>query len=221
MLLLLLGLNAADAKKVEVPVDVGVGPAAVTLFPAPPYAAQPWHPGLAISVEAVINKKTLRQNRKAIPKEYRQMVRGMDEVRISPSPLIPDTIWISPRVGDTLPVGLYGVTWRPMSVGVPLIKRKHLRVGAGAGLRLTVAVLHGEGIDGAWVFARPGLDGRLNAEVKLTDTVLISAAWTSMLHVPQPVDGAVWQVAPLDQAVWHVGQGEVKLHVRFPYTVNL
>ena len=204
------------AGKVTVPVDVGVGPALHTLT-GPVAKDQAWHSGLVISVEAVVDKKTIRKYRKRIPKEYREQAMQMDEVRISPSPLIPDTILLSPKVFDT---GLYGLSWRPLSLGVPLLK-KPFRVRAAAGLRLTAAVLHSDTLPSPVFFFRPGVDVGLDVEIPLSKKVLVSFGWDSQVYIPQALEGGVLAIEPLDETLWHVGQAYVMFHYRFPYKVKL
>jgi hypothetical protein len=211
-----LAVGLAFAKPVTVPIDIGVGPAA-HLVSGGVFADQPVHTGLTLSIQAVLDKKTIRKFKRQIPKKYRDMVMQMDEVRISPSIFIPDTLFISPGIGNT---GMYGVSWRPISAGIPLSKGP-IKVGASAGLRLTYAFLHSKALPSPTHFIRPGIDVKFNVEIPLSKKVLTSFGWDSQFYPPQQVGGAVFAFGPLDSAIWHVGQGYWKWHYRFPYKVKL
>lgn len=95
LLCALLVPAAASAQRVTVPVDVGVGPAAFAFF-GPVFDDQPIHTGLKLSVEAVLDKEWLKKNQRRVPPRYRKYAKSLDEVRISPSILIPDALIISP-----------------------------------------------------------------------------------------------------------------------------
>lgn len=206
----MIWLSWALAGKVTVPVDVGVGPAAYTLT-GPVAQDQLLHSGLSLSVYAVLDKKALRKHRKKIPKEYRQAVKQMDEVRISPSIWIPDHIILSPPVNGT---GLYGVTWEPFTVGVPLGRY----LDADLGLVATAAWLHSDSLPNT-LFLRPGVSASLEWEFPLSKQYLVSFGWDSKVYVPQEL-GSLAIAQDLD-SIWHIGHGFVELHVRFPYTVRL
>ncbi len=206
----------AGRKTVEVPVDIGVGPAVFSMT-GPVAQQQPWHTGLAMSVEAVLDNKTLRKFKKRIPRQYRDAVLNMDEVRIS-HPLIPRTLFISPAgwMSDT---GIYGIGWRPLGVDIPWVN-DGVRFTTGIGLRFTWFYLHSQTLPAPMHFVRPGLDGQAELEVPLSERVLLSGGWTSMFHPPQPVGGGVFESGPLDESIWHVGQGFVKFHYRVPVQVK-
>lgn len=212
----LLGLALAG-KAVEVPVDIGVGPAGHWIT-GPVAREEPVLGGLAISIEAVLDKKLIRKFKRRIPQEYRQAVLKMDEIRIS-HPLIPDTLWIHPA-GITGNTGMYGIGWRPISVGLPLVKEP-FRADLSVGPRLTYAFLHSQTLASPTHFLRPGIDGMFEIEVPFSDTFLVSFGWDSQVYLPQEVGGSVLELGALDQSIWHIGQGFLKFHVRVPYKVKL
>jgi len=216
LLMCLVGLALAG-KAVEVPVDIGVGPAGHWIT-GPVAAEEPVIGGLVFSIEAVLDKKTIRKFKKRIPREYRKMVLQMDEIRIS-HPLIPDTFWIHPS-GITGQTGMYGIGWRPIGIGLPLVKEP-IKAGLSVGPRLTYAYLHSQVLDSPTHFLRPGIDGMFEVEIPFTDTFLVSLGWDSQVYIPQEVGGAILETAPLDQSIWHIGQGFLKIHVRVPYKVRL
>ncbi len=221
-LALLLLVSPADAgkkkkKTVEIPIDIGVGPAA-HLITGPVMQDQPAHFGLAFSVEAVLDKKLIRKFKKRIPAQYRQMALSMDEIRIS-HPLIPDTFFISPA-GILSDTGMYGLSLRPIGVNLPLIDGDvDFKIGLGA--RLTYFHMHSRTLPSPTNFLRPGLDVKAEMEVPFSDTTLISFGWDSQFYIPQTLGGSILEVGPLSDSIWHVGQGFVKLHVRIPYTYKL
>ncbi len=223
----LLGAASAHAATEKVPIDLGLGPAAYHFFGAIG-DDQPVHFGLKISLEAVIDQKMIRRNQRKVPANYRKMARGMDEVRYSPSVFIPDALIISPKYKDT---GIYGITWRPLGLGLPLLTGK-VRLSLGAGLLLTYAFIHTDLDDdlppGAPApsvrdthFLRPGLDLGAELEIALTQSFLISLGWSSGLYVPQTLGSFGMDLTKLDESLWHVGQAFLQLHFRFPYAVKL
>ena len=206
----------AGKRTVEVPVDIGVGPAVLSMT-GPVAQQQPWHTGLAISAEAVLDNKTLRKFRKRIPRQYRDMVLDMDEVRIS-HPLIPRTLIISPA-GMQSDTGIYGIGWRPVGLDVDWLDGPG-RVRTGIGARVTYFYLHSGTLPAPMHFLRPGLDATGEIEIPFSERFLVSAGWVSMFHIPQPVGGGVFESAPLQDSVWHIGQGFFKLHFRVPVEVK-
>ena len=215
----------AQAEPITVPADVGVGPAAYILS-GPVADDQPVHAGLKISIQAIIDQATLRAHQDRIPPNLRSQALQMSEVRYSPSVFIPDALIISPKIRNT---GIYGVTWRPISIGLPLIDADPVRLRLAAGLLLTYAYLYSDlPALPATHFIRPGLDIGAELEVALTDSFLISGGWSSGFYIPQGLGtlgmgpyGESHDWAGLRQTLWHFGQGFVKLHIRFPYTANL
>jgi hypothetical protein len=215
----------ARAEPVTVPVDVGVGPAAY-IINGPVFDDQPVHTGLKLSVQAIIDQATIQAHQDRIPAGYRQQALRMREVRVSPSLFIPDAIIISPKLRHT---GIYGVTWRPISIGLSLLDVEAVRLGLSAGLLLTYAFLYSDLPEIPTThFIRPGVDLGAELEIAISPTFLFSLGWASGFYVPQGLGtfgmgpfGDTQDWAALRQTLWHVGQGFVKLHVRFPYSTNL
>jgi hypothetical protein len=210
---------------VTVPVDVGVGPAGY-LVSGPVADDQPLHSGLKISIQAIIDQATIQAHQDRIPAGYRQQALRMSEVRYSPSIFIPDALLISPKIRNT---GIYGITWRPISIGVPLIDANPVRLRLAAGLLVTYAYLYSDlATLPATHFIRPGIDVGAELEIAIVPSFLVSCGWASGFYVPQGLGtlgmgafGDSQDYAALKQTLWHFGQGFVKLHFRFPYTVNL
>lgn len=215
----------AQAEPVTVPVDVGVGPAGY-LVSGPVADDQPLHAGLKVSIQAIIDQATIRAHQNRIPSRYRQQAMRMTEVRYSPSIFIPDALIISPRIRNT---GIYGITWRPISIGLPLVDASPVRLRLAAGLVLTYAYLYSDLPSLPTThFVRPGIDAGAELEIAILPGFLMSCGWASGFYLPQGLGtlgmgpfGDSQGYAALKQTLWHFGQGFVKLHVRFPYTANL
>lgn len=211
---LLLPALATAARPVTVPVDVGVGPTALLFF-GPIFEDQPIHTGVKISVDAVLDREWLRQNQRLIPKRYRKQAQRVDEIRISPSIFIPDTLIISPKVRNT---GMYGVTWKPLGLGLPL-SSSPVRLSVGGGLLLTYAYLHSDTLADTHLL-RPGAELGVDLELQFSKRFLVSVGWESALYVPQEL-GGLGLPDRLRDGIFHVGQAYLQLHFRFPYSTRL
>jgi hypothetical protein len=217
--------TVARAEPVTVPADVGVGPAGYYISGLVA-DDQPFHGGLKISIQGIIDQATLRAHQDHIPTRYRQQALRMREVRMSPSIFIPDAIIVSPKLRNT---GIYGVTWRPLSIRLSLVDAEAVHFVLSAGLLVTYAYLHSDLADlPATHFVRPGLDLGAEMEIALTSSFLISFGWASGFYVPQGLgtfglgrfgEEQTWDA--LNQTLWHFGQAFIKLHFRFPYTTEL
>lgn len=205
---------ASAAQRVTVPVDVGVDPTGYFFF-GPVFDDQPLHTGLKLSVDAVLDREWLQKNRRLVPARYRNQVSKVDEIRISPSIFIPDSLIISPRYRDT---GMYGITFKPLGLGLPL-SSSPVRFSVGAGLLLTYAYIFSDTLADTH-FLRPGAEVGVDLELQLAKSFLISLGWESAFYVPQELGGFGFP-DKLDGGIFHVGQAYVQFHVRFPYTTRL
>jgi hypothetical protein len=219
----LFGAVAGRASEVTVPADVGVGPAFYVIT-GEVARDQPVHFGLKLSVQAIIDQATIRQHQDRIPPRYRRQALRMKEVRYSPSILIPDSLIISPAVQHT---GIYGITWRPISLAVPLVDTGSTCLRLGAGLLVSYAYIHSdlEAIPTTH-FLRPGIDLGADLEIMFTSSFGVSLGWASGFYLPQVLggfglaqEGKSVSVGP--DTLWHFGQAYLKLHVRFPYTARM
>jgi hypothetical protein len=221
--IVLAAAGAARAVEVTVPADVGVGPAFYVIT-GEVARDQPVHFGLKLSVQAIIDQATIRAHQDRIPPRYRQQALRLKEMRYSPSILIPDSLIISPAVGHT---GIYGITWRPFSLGVPLVDTGSACLRLAAGLLVTYAYIHSdlEAIPETHFF-RPGVDVGADLEVMFSSSFGVSLGWASGFYLPQVLGG--FGLAEEGKSVslgpgtlWHFGQAYLKLHVRFPYTARM
>ena len=227
LLVAVLGTPSAvwAGEPVTVPADVGIGPAGFVLT-GRVAADQPLHFGLKISIQAIIDQETLRQHQDRIPPRLRRQALRMKEVRYSPSVLIPDAVIVSPALRHT---GIYGVTWRPLSLGVSLVDAPGARLQLAAGLLVTYAFIHSDLPQIPTThFLRPGIDLGAELEFAPRQPFSISFGWASGLYLPQELGGFGFGGSGsghgdrgLPDILWHIGQAFVKLHFRFPYTTRL
>ncbi len=214
---LLLTANA-HAERITVPVDIGIAPA-VHLITGPVQDDQILHYGLKLSLAAVIDKKTIQANKHRVPARYRSRLKNVTELRFSPAWYLPDTLFISPRTNNT---GLYGVAFRPIGIGLSPVARP-VRINASAGLLLTYLFIHSDTLlpDGPMHFIRPGIDLKLDIELPLSRSFLLSVGWASQFYIPQEIGKPVFEVESVSNSIWHIGQAYLMFHFRFPYTVSL
>ncbi|MCO4762153.1 MAG: hypothetical protein KC502_11655 [Myxococcales bacterium] len=223
---LCIALPDAQAAEVTLPVDVGVGPAFYH-GTGPVFDGVTGHFGIKLSLAAIIDRALIRKHIKRVPKQYRKMALGMNEVRYRPSIFMPDSLLISPKVGST---GMYGVTWRPFGLSIPL-SQGAVNADIGLGVILTYAFIHSDNAafaptSGIMHFLRPGLDIGPRVEIPVTDNFLVSFGWSALLYVPQKVGDQVFAIPTFDEAglqnsLWFMGQLWLKLHFRFPYTTHI
>lgn len=217
MLLALVGAPAAAAE-LEVPLEIGVGPATHTWF-GPVANDQALHGGIVITTDIVLDRAWLQENKERVPARWRSLAGSVDEVRIKPLIFIPDTIIISPKVLDT---GMVGASWRPVALGVPLVTSP-VRVGVDVGARLTMAYVWSDSLPSsddpkATFFLRPGLDVSADVVFPLSDTVRVRLGADAHAYVPQKV-GAFGLGQP-GERMWLLARGFLELRVRVPVTVR-
>jgi hypothetical protein len=215
----LLLSGEARAERIDVPVDLGVGPE-LLIINNPVFRDQAIHFGLKINVEAVLSHKLLLKEKRRIPKQYQKMVLGMNELRITPSIFIPDSLIISPKIANT---ALYGISWRPIAGDIPLVQDEWFFIKLGAGLDLTTFFLYSDNLPTTF-FLRPGVDVKLEMVWMMADEFGVGLGWQSTFYIPQPTGldfGSFFSVQPWRQDIWHIGQAFLQLHFRFPYTVTL
>lgn len=206
----------ARGTEVEIPVDFAIGPSAQFMF-GPVMNDQLVHTALKIDLFAVIDQDVIRKNASRIPPKYRGMASKIKEARLDrpgPAKLIPDSLIISPKYKNT---GIFGVTWKPIGFGVMAGEgAAHLKLDLG--LVLTYMYLYSDVLPTTH-FIRPGLEPKLELELMATKSFGFSIGWASAFYIPQELGG--FGMAPIDQAIWHVGQAYVLFHFRFPYKTTI
>lgn len=197
-------------------VDVGVGPAGF-LLSGPVADDQTLHPGLRLSVAAIIDRATVKKNAHRVPRKFRkQLAKMKGPLRIYPLWWLPRSLILSPKLDNT---GIFGVNFRPIGIGLALSQEP--RLGVGVGLDLTYAYIDSDVLPSPTHFLRPGLDITADIEFPITRTFLVSVGWSSAFYPPQELGGKVLEWGEVDRSVWHIGQVFLQFHFRFPYTVNL
>ena len=116
----------------EVPLDIGVGPALVALT-GKATAGDRLHLGLSLSMRTVWDRPALEQLGVEGP-----LARETDELRRNPAWMVPDLLILPVSSGSGSAVG---ASWRPIAVGVPLLRRGPVRIETTAGARLTLLSL--------------------------------------------------------------------------------
>lgn len=202
-------------KTVQVPVGFEIGPAAYWIT-GPVADDQTLHYGAVIDVYAVIDKKTIQENKDRVPKKYRSLVANLEEIRLRPLSLfLPRSLFISPKINNT---GMFGASLRPIGLGLSLT-RKPIRISVGVGLLVTYAFIYSDVLPTPTHFIRPGLDPTLDIEIPVTDSFLVSVGWASQFYIPQKL--GEFGFGDLDQSIWHIGQAYLALHFRFPWEQTL
>ncbi len=208
----------AFAAPITVPVDIAAGPAGLWMT-GDVGNDQLAHFGLKIRLEAIISRELIKQHINQVPANYRKLAMSMTEVRYRPSILVPEELIISPKFAHT---GMYGVTWRPLQLGLNLVSGA-APLSLSAGLDLTTAFIHSDSLGFDWmVFLRPGIDLQLEWEVPFDKYFHVSIGWQSAVYVPQPLGGGVFDLGKFDnRSIWHVGQLFILFHGFTDYQANL
>ncbi len=160
-MLIALFCLSAFALKVPATVNIGIGPTVGTM--GNPQASQ-WSPswGVALMAEGYVDRKTLHSKKvmRRVPKQYRGMVRNMDDVHVIPLPvmLLPDSLMLAPIGSPT--VSILPVSWAPLDLWMMHKTKGWHRT---AGVQLRGAYLGAEGAngyegDGAWLGATLATD---------------------------------------------------------------
>ena len=208
------------AAPLNVDINVGLGPQYLQANGALG-DAQPGYLAVAFDAYAVLDAKDLKQVRKRVPRKYRKMV-PKKSARVGLA-YIPDQFLVSPTLGGGPAV--WGASWTPLSIGEPLVEGKRLRVDAGVGLTGTLAGIHGGTAVPAdtWTFfARPGLSGHAEVEVKLSKALYLSAGYDGRVYVPQKLGGSVTELGGLDDgSLWYLGGAFAQVHVRMPKKIAM
>lgn len=124
----------------------------------------------------------------------------------------------------------YGVTLRPVALGLSFLNNSAFKLTLGAGLVLSYAYLGNDHWktqgykDNNMHFLRPGANAKAELLFKLSPSFLVSVGWDSYFYPPQRIGAGIldeWGERPLDNSLWHNGQAFVLLHFRFPYSTTL
>jgi hypothetical protein len=127
ILAIFLGLLASfswskEKQEVEVPINIGVGPA---YFWIPGVVGRSLHPGAKLDLYAVITPQMLKEHENKIPKKYKKYVNMEEEMHIKPiwMLLFPKYLVISP--GES---SIYGGFWYFLSLAGNLLKSNRVEL---------------------------------------------------------------------------------------------
>jgi hypothetical protein len=203
-------------EKITVPVNVGIGPTAFMFF-GPVADDQLIHPGIRVNVFAALDAAFIKKNINRVPRQYRKQAKNMrGEIRYSPLWWLPESLVLSPKTENT---GIFGVNFKPFSLGLALSDAPRLDVSAG--LLLSYAYITSTTLPSPTHFLRPGLELKAELEFPIQQDFRISIGWASSLYPPQEVGGDVFKMGDPDVSIWHIGQAFVLLHFRFPYETEI
>jgi hypothetical protein len=216
-----------SSREVTATVDVAAGPSFFTfgnpfqngeVLSGPVYEDQPIHYGIRFDAAAIIDYEFYRKNRDLVPRKYRGMFKPDTEIRYAPAAvaLIPRNLYISPKTKNT---GVYGATWELMAIGLTLLKSDSTKLSVGAGLLATYAYIDSDVFESTH-FLRPGASLGLNIGTMFSETFGMSVGWDSNFYLPQDIGGGIMEGSG-DDALWHIGEGFLMFHYRFPYTTTI
>lgn len=220
-LLLVVSTEIVAREVVTIPLNLGVGPA-VNYISQIISNDQPFHYSLKLDIYAILDKEFLQSHKSRIPKRYRGFIEGKDELRISYL-FIPELLIISPAFKHT---GIYGINFRPISLGFPLVRSRNLRTNLGVGLNVTYMFIHSDSIfdkDGSMNFLRPGLNLQFDSRVMITREFLISCGADTYFYIPQEVkdDSEILQTGEFKRALWFIAQLYIIFNFRVPYKTRI
>jgi len=211
--------RAAVGAPVDVPVEMGLGPAAFT-FAGPMYGDQPLHTGLRLHFKAVLDEGLVEAHENAMPSVLAERIRSRGEIRVGYW-AIPESIFLSP---ERLQTSVWGATWRMGSFEWSWGRTVKLRFGAG--FLFTYARIVSEQLRSPTHFARPGTDAKLELELALGDHLRLTLGGSSQLYLPQqlgasPFGSVLSSFHHLRRSIWHIANAYLVLGGRFPVSVNL
>ena len=205
-----------EAARIKVPIDVAAGP---EFFNLPGFVGddQSFHYGINLSLNAIIDKNLIKKNKKKIPKKYYRYIKNIDELRFSPSILIPRSIYISPKTKNT---SLYGVSWVPIGTDIVFIK-KPFRVSLDFGTLITYLYVDSTVFPSPIHFLRPGIESKLNFEFPVSRKLLLSTGAAFQAYIPQGINQGFFSAGSEKTRIWNAARLYFLIHYRFGYTLNL
>jgi len=223
--------GTAWAGKVQVPADLGIGPAGYWFFgPLTLNRGAVPHFALAFDLAAIIDRDWLDQHRDQVPPQYRSSADKVSELRIGPSIFIPSALYISPPIDALGSVGMFGATWTP--IGLTLVNtgqnsvrdwnRSRGRVRIDGNLLLTYLFVFntaGYAIPTTH-FLRPGVELRTSILINVTSSFILGLGGGAQLYIPQRM-GTFIELGPINEAMWVSAFAFLQFHFRFPYEVSL
>jgi len=221
ILVLFASSSLYSKEVVEVPLNIGFGPA-LNYIPGVISDDQTFHYSLKLDMFAVLDKDFIESHKNRVPKKYRGLLEGKDEFRISYI-FIPESLIISPKIENT---GIYGINFRPISLGLPFVSNKNFKNGLSLGLNLSYMFIHSDKIfdgKGSMNFLRPALNLQFDNLVRVNRNLLLSFGLDSYFYIPQEIKDSspVLEIGNLDRALWFIGQVYIIINFRVPYKTRI
>jgi len=167
-------------KEVEIPINVGVGPA---VFWIPGVADRELHPGAQLELYAVLTPKILKENENKIPKKYRKYVNMEEEMHVAPlwMSLIPQYLIISP--GEEY---IFGAIWSILGISIDFVKTQAINLKGEVTLpNITYLYAHSEKNDPeSQHIVGAGAMLRLENTIRFSDNFLASLAYGHNFNLP-------------------------------------
>ncbi len=221
VLLLFLPLSVVAKRSVDLPLNIGFGPA-FNYFPQIISDDQMIHYSLKLNMYAVLDRELIEQNKARVPKKYRGFIEGKDEIKITYI-FIPESIIISPEYRHT---GIYGANFRPLSIGIPLLKSKDFKSNINLGINITYMFIHSDTIfdkSGSMNFFRPGINIQLDNNIRISKKFLFSFGIDTYFYIPQEIrDGSpILEIGNSQRWIWFCGQPYLMVNLRLPYKTKI
>jgi len=114
---------AKEKKEIDVPINIGVGPA---FFWIPGVMGKELHPGAKLDLYAVITPQMLQENENKIPKKYKKYVNMNEEMHMTPfwMTIIPKYLIINPQAENYI----YGGLWSILGISNTFFKSKSIKL---------------------------------------------------------------------------------------------
>lgn len=217
--LMLCMVSSALAVKVPVTVNIGIGPTVGTV--GTPGNMMAPSVGIGLQVEGWVSRRTLRskQVRRRVPRQYRGMVRQMEDLHVRPLPtlVIPDSALLAP-VEEGAP-SLRRASWSPLSLGL-LHASKRGAPHWSLSLAPRVAWLSlqpaggGDALNQAWLGASidPEVQSHMRRRVGVALRGSLGAGWTPAVTAPN---------LGLDDAPWLMASATARIQLRFAMKISL
>ncbi|MCX7943895.1 MAG: hypothetical protein N2746_05240 [Deltaproteobacteria bacterium] len=219
--LIILLFFAGSALAENVPLNLGFGPA-LNYIPKIISNDQFLHYSLKLDIYAVLDRDFIEKHKSKIPKKYRKFVESKDELRVSYI-FIPESLFISPKYQNT---GIYGINFRPLSLGLPIVKTDTFKNRLNMGINLTYLFIHSDKIfneKGSMHFLRPALNLQFDNLLKISKKFLVSLGVDTYFFIPQKVEDKsnIFESGDINDSIWFIGQIYVLLNPRVMYKVKM
>jgi hypothetical protein len=175
--------SKAEKREVEVPINVGIGPA---FFWIPGVVGKELHPGAKLDLYAVITPKMLQENKDKIPKQYMKYVNMEEEMHVWQlwMVIIPKYLIISPGEQDYV----YGGLWSALDLSMSFVKNKIIEL-EGELVLPTISYIYTHSLKNAPVTQHllgVGAMLRLENTIRFSESFLATLAYGHNFNIPLP-----------------------------------